>query len=171
MLLGGLGGPLEALRFIADHGFHGLELGSRLLTDEYMPVPILREVRLLAAANGIDLSVHAPTGWDPSTFDTEERAQYLSEMDALSRTMGQIGARVLVLHAGKVSGPDIESGAVPESTRLTAIESLTEFLHSCSSMAEDHGMVVCLENLPYMPGEYIAMAYGVATTSSRPMGS
>lgn len=154
MLLGGLGGPLEALRFIADHGFHGLELGSRLLTDEHMPVSVLREVRLLAAANGIDLSVHAPTGWDPSTFDTEERAQYLSEMEALTRTMGQIGARVLVLHAGKVSGPGVESGAVPESTRLNAIESLIEFLHSCSSMAEDHGVVVCLENLPYMPGEY-----------------
>ncbi len=159
MMVRHTGGPLAALRWAVENGFRGMEMSARFLAPEQMPPADLRSFRALAASKGVDLAVHAPSAWAPATFEHEQRNGYLAEMDTLLRRMAQIGARVVVLHEGKVQGADVETGKVSEEMRHHALENLTEFLRLAAPAAKETGVVICLENLPYIQGAYDS--YGI----------
>ncbi|MBI4202403.1 MAG: sugar phosphate isomerase/epimerase [Chloroflexi bacterium] len=147
-----MGTPVKGLQFAVEHGFYGMEIGARYLTPEQLPPEESRRFRSIAALNGVDLSVHAPLDWNPATFSPELRPRLLGEIRALLQRSAEIGAQVLVLHAAAVDGPGIVRGQVPESVRASAIERLTSFLQESAPTAQALGVVIGLENLPYLPG-------------------
>jgi sugar phosphate isomerase/epimerase len=153
------GSTLGGLHYAIDHGFRGVELMARYLDHEQLPPADLQEFRLLAALYGVDLSIHAPVGWAPATFDNEERDALLDDLDLLIQRASAIGARVIVLHPGAVEGAGIERGNVPEDKRLDALQRLTAFVRRSARTAEAEGVILAVENLPYMPG--VADARGI----------
>jgi len=159
------------LDFAIEHGFHGLELGSRNLWPEKMSAEDVRYVRVQAASHGVELSIHfIHRGVAPATHDKERRAKHLREMEDTLKLAGEIGARIVVLHPGPIDCPGVEPASAPEEVRRQAIDNLRAFMELSIPWAEDAGAVLCLENLVHEP-PYVIQSYGELVDLARSLDS
>ena len=154
----------QGIEFAVKHGFRGLELGSWTLWPESVSKPDARAVRAMAASNGIDLSVHfIHRGVAPASHDAERRKKHLGELEATLNLAYEIGARPIVIHPGPIDYPGVEPAEASEKIRQEAIQNLAELLVHGSTMAEDTGTVLCVENLFHVPGLVIQSYDELAT--------
>ena len=146
----------EGLDFALRHGFHGLELGSYTLWPQVIDSTDRRHIRLLASAHGVDLSIHfIHRGVAPASHDLDRRALHLDQLEQTLDLARDIGARVVVVHAGPIDCPGVAPTRAPELVREEARNHLKEFLESAAAKAEKEGVVVCVENLHHTPGQVI----------------
>ncbi len=134
------------LEFALRHGFHGLELGSYTYWPQAIDAGDRRYIRLLAAAHGVDLSVHfIHRGAAPASHDPERRARHLNRLDETLDLARDIGARVVVVHPGPVDCPNVAPHGTTEAVRREAMANLKDFLRAVAPKAEEAGVVVCVE--------------------------
>ncbi|MDA1348252.1 MAG: sugar phosphate isomerase/epimerase [Chloroflexi bacterium] len=149
----------QGIEFAVEHGFRGLELGSWTLWPDVMSDTDVREVRVQAAANGIDLSIHfVHRGVAPASHDPERRRSHLADLGRTLDLAHDIGARAIVVHPGPIDRPGVKPAAASEDVRRQAIENLADFLSKGARMAEERGAVLCVENLAHVPG-YVIQSY------------
>ena len=146
----------EGLEFALQHGFHGLELGSYTLWPQVIGDAGRQHLRSLAAAHGIDLSIHfIHRGVAPATHQPERRARHRNELEQTLELARDIGARVVVVHPGPIDCPGVSPTRAPEPVRREAQENLRQFLEEIAPKALEAGAVVCVENLHHAPGQVI----------------
>ncbi len=141
-----LGSPPEAIRLARVRGFQGVEI---LCEPPWHPrswsPTLMRDVR--AAAEGLALSLHAPTG-DVNLISRHPGARQFAEAE-LSRTLAlaaRIGATHVTVHLGyRASGVP---GEIP-------FDAAREALARLKRRADELGIVLCLENDPRLPYLYL----------------
>ena len=144
----------EGMDFALEHGFKGLELGSWNHWPDLMSPEDVKYLRVQAATQGIELSIHfIHRGVAPATHVPERRAKHLGELRQTLRLAGDIGARVIVVHPGPLDYPGVGAADTSEEVRQEAIGNLQSFLEEALPAAEDAGAVLCLENLTHAPGD------------------
>ena len=149
----------RGIEFAVEHGFHGLELGSWTLWPEKMTDDDAREVRVQAAANGVDLSIHfIHRGVAPASHDPDRRQRHLGELQATLELAHDIGARPIVVHPGPIDCPGVAPAKASEQVRRESVANLADFLTKGGRMAEQSGAVLCVENLSHVPG-YVLQSY------------
>ncbi len=100
--------------------------------------------RALAEANGLAFSQsHGPWRWPPQDFTAEDRAERFEKMVRSIRGTAYVGAKHFVIHCIMPFGCD--SGEAPEVQR----EMNREFFGRLLEVAEEHRVVIDLENLPF----------------------
>ena len=98
----------EGMDFALEHGFKGLELGSWNHWPDLMSPEDVKYLRVQAATQGIELSIHfIHRGVAPATHVPERRAKHLGELRQTLRLAGDIGARVIVVHPGPLDYPGV----------------------------------------------------------------
>ena len=146
----------DSLDFALTHEIRGLELGSYTLWPDVIDAADRRHIRLLASAHAMDLSIHfIHRGVAPASHDPERRALHLDQLERTVALAGDIGARVVVVHAGPIDCPGVAPTRAPESVRAEARNNLKEFVQAAAVKAEKEGVVVCMENLHHTPGQVI----------------
>ena len=149
----------QGIDFAVEHGIRGLELGSWTLWPENISKDEISDLRVKAASNGIDLSIHfIHRGVAPASHNADRRAKHLGELEATLNLAHDIGARPIVIHSGPIDCPDVAPAQASDQVRRESIEHLTEFLISGARVAESTGTVLCVENLVHTPGSVI-MSY------------
>ncbi len=104
----------------------------------------LRTDRALAASFGLSFSQsHGPWRWPPRDFTVEDRAERFEKMARSIRGTAYVGAEHFVIHCIMPYGCD--SG----EARDTQIEMNREFFGRLLQVAEEHRVVIDLENLPF----------------------
>ena len=152
--------PLEVLEFALQQGFQGMELGSYTLWPPAIDAKGRKQFRSLAAAHGVDLSIHfIHRGVAPASHQPERRALHLNEMEQTLEIANDIGAGVVVVHPGPIDCPGVAPTRAPESVRREAQEYLRQFLEESAPKAEEAGVVICVENMHHVPGQVI-QSYG-----------
>ncbi|MCI0437930.1 MAG: sugar phosphate isomerase/epimerase [Chloroflexi bacterium] len=160
-----------AMEFTVEHGFYGLELGSMTLWPEKMSRGEIRDVRVQAASNGVDLSIHfIHRGVAPASHDADRRAKHLAELEATLNLAHDIGARPIVVHPGPLDAPGKDPAQTSERERQEAIKYLADFLSKGARIAEETGTVICVENLVHTPGNVIR-SYGELAALVESIGS
>ena len=150
----------RGIAFAVQHGFRGLELGSWTLWPDSTTEAETRELRVQAAANGIDLSIHfIHRGVAPASHSEERRDRHLDELYRTLRLAGDIGARPIVVHPGPIDCEGVAPSRASEAVRRQAIDNLADFLSKGARVAEESGSVLCVENLQHSPG-YVIQSYG-----------
>ncbi len=148
--------PHEVLEFALQQGFYGMELGSYTLWPPAIDVKGRKHIRSLAAAYGVDLSIHIiHRGVAPASHKPERRALHLEELEQTLEIANDIGAGVVVVHPGPIDCPGVAPTQAPESVRLEAQEHLRQFLKEAAPKAEEAGVVICVENMHHVPGQVI----------------
>lgn len=146
----------EGLDFALEHGFRGLELGSWNHWPDLMSRGDIRYMRVQAASNGVELSIHfIHRGVAPATHNPERRGKHVRELQQTIDLAGEIGARVVVIHPGPIDTPDVEPARADEEVRGAARVNLRSFLEEALPRAETSGVTLCLENLAHTPGNVI----------------
>ena len=146
----------QGIDFAVEHGFHGLELGSWSHWPERLSGSDVRDLRIRAAGDGVDLSIHfIHRGVAPASHDRERRDRHLSELEATLRLAHDLGARPIVVHPGLIDCGDLPPAEASESVRAEALDHLADFLARGAHLAEDTGTVLCVENLFHTPGNVI----------------
>lgn len=144
---------VQGIEFAARHGFRGMELGSWTLWPEVTSRADRRTVRTVAAANGIDLSIHfIHRGVAPASHDPARRARHMAELRATLDLAHDIGVRPIVIHPGPIDRAGVEPADATEAIRREAVDYLVDFLRAAAPAAEDAGAVLCVENLFHTPG-------------------
>ena len=162
---------LRGIEFAVEHEFHGLELGSWTLWPEKMTDADVREVRVQAAANGVDLSIHfIHRGVAPASHDPARRQKHLGELEATLELAHDIGARPIVVHPGPIDCPGVAPSRASEQVRRESIANLADFLTKGGRKAEELGAVLCVENLSHVPGSVI-QSYGELVELVETVGS
>ena len=130
-----------------------------LASSRAVPKDVLRWIRVKAASNALDLSIHfIHRGVVPASHDPERRAKHLAELEATLNLAHDIGARPIVVHPGPIDCPGVPPAKASEQVRREAIQNLGDFLSKGARMAEDTGTVLCVENLAHAPG-YVIQSY------------
>ena len=139
---------LPGLEFAIEHGFHALELSGNRLWPEVMAAGEARELRVESARHGVSLSIHFPGRFPPGSRDDSARLECVRQLRATIDLARGIGARVIAVHPVSTHPLD----AVPEATednRADARQRVAESLRQVAGDAEDAGIMLCLENLPF----------------------
>ena len=146
----------DGLEFALQHGFKALELGSYTLWPLIIDAGSRRHIRSLAAAQGVDLSIHfIHRGVAPASHQPERRACHRSELEQTLELASDIGAQVVVVHPGPIDCPGVAPTRAPETIRREAWENLRGFLEETAPRAQEAGVVICVENLHHAPGQVI----------------
>ena len=134
-------------------------MGSWTLWPENMSRSEVRDVRVKAASNGIDLSIHfIHRGIAPASHDSARRDRHLAELEATLNLAHDIGARPIVVHPGPIDCPGVAPAKASDQVRREAIENLADFLSRGARVAEDTGTILCVENLTHAPG-FVIQSY------------
>ena len=161
----------QGIEFAVENGFHGLELGSWTLWPDIMSKGEVRELRVTAATNGTDLSIHfIHRGVAPASHDPLRRAKHLAELESTLNLAHDIGARPIVVHPGPIDCPGVQPANASEAVRREALKNLADFLSRAGEVAEDTGTVLCVENLAHVPG-YVVQSYGELVELVETVGS
>lgn len=148
--------PHEVLEFALQQGFRGMELGSYTLWPPEIDATGRKHIRSLAAAHGIDLSIHfIHRAVAPASHNPERRAMHQNELEQTIEIANDIGAGVVVVHPGPIDCPGVAPDQAPESVRQEALENLRGFLQETAPKAEEAGVVICVENMHHNPGQVI----------------
>ncbi len=146
----------RAIDFALEHGFRGLELGSWTLWPERLSRAEADYVRVQAAANGIDLSIHfIHRGIAPASHDPLRRARHLADLEATLELAHDIGARPVIVHPGPIDCAGVNPAEASNRERGEAQKHLADFLSKGARMAERTGTVLCVENLRHAPEEVV----------------
>ena len=146
----------ESLDFVLRHEFHGLELDAHAMWPEVIDTKDRREFRSLAAANGVELSIHfLHREVAPASHQPERRARHRLELEHTLEIACDIGAGVVVIHPGPIDCPGVEPTEAPEAVRREARENLRQFLEETAPKAQEAGVIICVENMHHVPGQVI----------------
>ncbi|MCH7696386.1 MAG: sugar phosphate isomerase/epimerase [Proteobacteria bacterium] len=111
-----------------------------------------RELRVRSARHGVSLSIHFPTRFFPGSCDDSMRLECVRQLRATIGVARDIGARVIVVHPGPVGPPDEVTEEPAEDDRAQARKRAAESVRQVAGDAEDAGIMLCLENLPFDTG-------------------
>ena len=142
---------LPGLEFAIEHGFHALELSGNYLWPEVLIAAEARELHAKAARHGVSLSLHFPTRYHPGSPNDAARLECVHALRATVETGGQIGARVIVVHPGPAVG-NSSSDSPTNDDRRKGRQRLVESVGHAAREAEDAGVMLCLENIPFEKG-------------------
>jgi len=143
---------LPGLEFAIEHGFHALELSGNYVWPDVMASGEARELRIESARHGVSLSIHFPTRFFPGSSDDSARLDCVRQLRATIGVAREIGAGVVVVHPGPVYTPAEEAGVPAEDDRADARQRAAESVRQVAGDAEDAGVMLCLENLPFDKG-------------------
>lgn len=143
---------LPGLEFAVEHGFHALELSGKHLWPEVMSASEMAELKSTSRRHGIGLSIHFPTRYSPGSPDEATRLECVAALRATIGTARELGTRVIVVHPGPAYAPEGDPDAVTEQGRAEARRRVRESLLDVAPDAEEAGVSLCLENVPFRPG-------------------
>jgi sugar phosphate isomerase/epimerase len=143
---------LPGLEFAVEHGFHALELSGKHLWSEVMTATELAELKSVSRRYGIGLSIHFPTRYSPGSPDEATRLECVAALRATIGTARELGTRVIVVHPGPAYSPGGDPDAVTEQGRAEARRRVIKTVLDVASEAEDAGVWLCLENVPFSTG-------------------
>ena len=143
---------LPGLEFAVEHGFHALELSGKHLWPEVMSASEMAELKSISRRHGIGLSIHFPTRYSPGSPDEATRLECVAALRATIGTARELGTRVIVVHPGPAYAPEGDPDAVTEQGRAEARRRVRESLLDVAPDAEEAGVSLCLENVPFRPG-------------------
>lgn len=147
----------DAIRFAAQHGFGGVEIWSSPL-DFWPRTVTAREaaaVRVLAQRSNLAIALHFAFGSnDLGDVNPGHRQESRRQLLEAIRLCPRVGARVLVVHSGRVPAefPRHEDARWArryhrEELREHAASALIESLQEAAAAAATHGVTLALENL------------------------
>lgn len=142
---------LPGLEFAVKNGFHALELSGNHLWPEVATATELARLREDGTRHEIRLSIHFPTRFPLGSLDRSQRRTGVENLRATIGIACQIGAGVVVVHAGDVGGSHTTAADVTAAERAASREYVVDSLKSVAPDAERAGVLVCLENLPFRP--------------------
>ena len=142
---------LPGLEFAIENGFHALELSGNHLWPEVATALELATLREAGKRHHIRVSIHFPTAFRLGTSDRAESQTAMEQLRATIAVAREIGATVVVVHAGTVGGSDNTTADITDADRAACREHLVDSLKSVAPDAQRAGVLVCLENLPFRP--------------------
>ena len=143
---------LPGLEFAIENGFHALELSGNHLWPEVMATGEARELRVESARHGVNLSIHFPTRYWPGSADAAVRLECVDALRATIDVARDVGARIIVVHPGPVHPQADVTEEPTENERDHARQRVAESVGQVAGDAEDAGIMLCLENLPFDTG-------------------
>ena len=142
---------LPGLAFAVENGFHALELSGNHLWPEVAMAAELKRLRDDAERVQISLSIHFPSRFPLGSLDPSQRRTSVENLRATIAIAREIGAGVVVVHAGDVGGSHTSTEDVTDAERAASREYVVDSLKGVAFDAERAGVLVCLENLPFRP--------------------
>jgi sugar phosphate isomerase/epimerase len=143
---------LPALEFAVEHEFHALELSGKHLWPAVMSATEMTELQSVSKRYGIGLSIHFPTRYSPGSPDEATRLECVSALRATIGTAHELGTRIIVVHPGPAYSPGGDPDAVTEQGRAESRLRVMESMLAVAADAEEAGVALCLENVPFSPG-------------------
>ena len=147
---------LEEIKILKKHGFDCIDYQGFLettaelfeLSDEAFDAYLLEQKRMLAEV-GLSISqVHGPWRWPAQDATEEDRAERFEKMAKALRGTAVLGCRYFVIHNLMPYGRVDEDRDVVMSINRSFFAALAE-------VAQQHGVVICLENMPFAD-QYLA---------------
>ena len=143
----------EAFRTMKSHGFDSVDLGIAVTepsprniyekSDEDFE-RILEDVKNAADKEGIEIyQAHGPWRHPPKDATEEDRAEWRAYMEKGIYACSILGCKYFVIHPIMPFG----TGAEPDSKMFYKLN--YEFFKSLIPAAEKHGVVICVENMPF----------------------
>lgn len=142
---------LPGLAFAVENGFHALELSGNHLWPDVATASEFARLRRDADRFQISLSIHFPPRFPLGPLDPSLRRTSIKNLRATIAIAREIGAGVVVVHAGDIGGSNTSTADVTHAERTASREYVVDSLKSVRSDAERAGVLVCLENLPFRP--------------------
>ena len=142
---------LKALGYeTVDHGLS--DIHQPWYTDDTALQTHCAQVRAAAEKHGLEISqVHGP--WPTDDTTAEGRAEGWRCMHRAVYACHLLGAKHLVIHPQMPFG--WSGGEDEDAAEQATVDLLTELIPDC----EKHGMIVCLENMPFKKQRISAMNY------------
>ena len=150
----------DALRYIGDLGYDGVELNVYALAEkvEEMTPADRSAVRRSAESAGVEIiGLHGTFRIDTEFYylnhpDASVRARTAGHLNDLITLCGDLGGSVMALGASK------KRNVLPEITRQQAWDYAIETFSKGLETAEKHGVTLCLEPLSYHLTDFITKA-------------
>lgn len=144
--------PVKAIKWAIDHKFNAIEISGNV----HSLLDLSRRDRqyIIDTKQRYDLrlSYHFPTETSPCSHDAERRQRDLLELTKTIKVGSELGFEVIVVHPGMVDVSGVKPEEVPDTARLEAFKHLSDFMQTIAPVAEETGILLCLENLHYIPG-------------------
>jgi sugar phosphate isomerase/epimerase len=112
----------------------------------------LTELLNVSKRHGIGLSIHFPGRYLPGSPDESTRLECVAALRATIGTARELGTRIIVVHPGPAHSPGGDPDAVTEQGRAEARRRVMETVLAVAGDAEEAGVSLCLENIPFDPG-------------------
>ena len=156
-------GYLQALQFAIDHGFKGVEIWSNVFdfAPGFVTQQEIESIREIADKNGISLAIHfCSSGNDLAQTNVGHLAESRRQLKETIRICSEIGGKVVIIHPGQEPRLSIHSknslSQYPnlqlETLKKDAIARFKDSLSEAAHCAEEHGVVVGLENFSHVKG-------------------
>ncbi len=147
--------PVKAIEWAIAHQFNAIEISG----DVHSLLDLSRRDRqyIIDTKKRYDLrlSYHFPSETAPCSHDAERRQRDLLELTTTIKVGSELGFEVIVVHPGMVDVTGVKPEEVPDTARLEAFAHITNFMQKVAPVAEENRILLCLENLHYMPGYLI----------------
>ena len=146
----------ESIEFALKHGFKAVELHGKYHDADRLSDEDVEYMLGIADANGITFNTHfhhdaLPASHRKSMY-TETLAKFARDIQLVSR----LGGNRIVLHPGKIDVPTLKSPEdASELIRREALRNLTRFITQSALVAENAGVVICVENMHHKPGDVV----------------
>ena len=144
--------PRPAVEWAFEHGFRAVELSGSQFRLQDLSQEDQLYLRSAARERGLRYSYHFPSDTAPGSHDPERRRRDLAELVDAIRVASHVGVEVIVVHPGELDVGGSDGASLPEGVRHEALGHLVDFIGQAAVAAENAGVLLCLENLHYVPG-------------------
>jgi sugar phosphate isomerase/epimerase len=146
---------VKAIEWAIEHQFNAIEISGGV----HSLLDLSRRDRqyIIDTKQRYDLrlSYHFPSETAPCSHDAERRQRDLLELTKTIKVGSELGFEVIVVHPGMVDVAGVKPEEVPNTKRLEAFAHISNFMQTVAPVAEEKGILLCLENLHYIPGYLI----------------
>jgi sugar phosphate isomerase/epimerase len=153
----------EAILFAVKHGFEGIELLCEIY--DAWPTHLTEEDRIfirdICEENRLPLSLHSPSiGNNIASHNPGQRRESIRQLKETIALAGELGGQVVTVHPGRVAFFRLlsDQSDSPYSLKVMKGEAyrfLLDGLRECASLAQERGVVLCVENMGHLANDAI----------------
>lgn len=146
----------ESIEFAVKHQFKAIELHGKYHDADRLSDEDVEYMLGIADANNITFNTHFYHDALPASHRKSTYSQTLDKFTRDIQLVSRLGGNRIVLHPGKIDVPTLKSPEdASEMIRREALRNLTKFIAQSAPVAENAGVIICIENLHHKPGDVI----------------
>lgn len=146
----------ESIEFAVKHRFKAIELHGKYHDADRLSDEDVEYMLGIADANSITFNTHFYHDALPASHRKSTYSQTLAKFTRDIQLVSRLGGNRIVLHPGKIDVPTLKSPeGASELIRREALRNLARFIAQSAPVAEDAGVIICIENMHHKPGDVV----------------